>query len=77
MYKKTNEQLLDQLEDYLLNDRKFRNEFFNNPIKGLESIHIKSTPEITQFLKDFNWPKVDKNVEKFNEKLVLCSSSGN
>jgi hypothetical protein len=64
------------IEERLISDREFRKAFFNNPVRCLKDACIEPTSEIVKFLKNFDWPEIDRNVANFNEKLVLCSSSG-
>ncbi len=71
------EPVLNLLEERLINDRMFRKTFFNNPAESINNIGIKPSPALVKFLTDFDWPEIATDVEKFNEKLVLCSSSGN
>jgi hypothetical protein len=70
------ETILDLIEEKLLNDRAFRKAFFDDSVTSLENLGIKQTPEIAEFIKDLEWPLVEIDVANFDEKLVLCSSSG-
>jgi len=68
--------VLDTLFERLVNDRNFRKEFFDDPIESLKKIGIEPTSAIVEFLTNFNWTGINKDLTSFNEKLVLCSSSG-
>lgn len=65
----------DVLLDCLLSDRKFRKVFLKNPLMGIEKLGIKLEPNMVASLRNFHCPPLCRDVAKFNEKLVLCSSA--
>ncbi len=61
--------------DHLLNDKEFRQSFFNDPKKFLKNPDVNMPPEIISILQKFRCPQISDNVTSFNDKLVLCSSA--
>ena len=67
--------LMDVLLDRLLDDKELRRSFFADPLVGAEKLGVSLDSEAISLLRNFQCPLVSSNVAKFNEKLVLCSSS--
>lgn len=71
------ETIFDFLLERLLYDTEFRTAFFNDPKRSIEKSGVKLTPEMAISLGEHDWLQiVDRNMAYFNEKLVLCASSG-
>jgi len=69
------ERSFELIIDQLLNDSEIRRQFLNNPESILRQFNIHLTPEEINKIKEVNL-EIKKNMVNFNEKLVLCSSSG-
>ncbi len=70
-----NEDFSDDIFKYLLESEDNRNSFFSNPINVLNNLGIEKK-EHKEIIRSFNINKSDTVDAQFNEKLVLCSSSG-
>lgn len=66
----------DLILNRLIDDQKFREIFFRDPQDAVQQLGIHLTSEELAALRDFDWTKTCKSMVTFNEKLVLCSSSG-
>lgn len=64
------------LLDKLLNDQEFREAFFADPRDAIKGFGISLTKGEIARLMNLKWAKNNENMVAFNEKLVLCSSSG-
>ena len=69
------ERSFELIIDWLLNDLEIRRQFLNAPEDVLRQFNIYLTPEEINKIKEINL-EIRKDMVNFNEKLVLCSSSG-
>ena len=59
-----------------MENAKTRDEFFSNPELLLKNRGIFVDPEVIEIIKRVSIFNIDGERMSFNEKLVLCSSSG-
>jgi len=69
--------MLDALFDFLVYNRESRKAFFSNPRVTAEKLGIRWGPQIASVLEDLCCLSVSKDIAKFDERLVLCSSIPN
>lgn len=60
----------------LLNNQEFRKAFFEDPKKVMEEFKVRLTKNEIDKLLSLKIINCQKNIIEYNEKLVLCSSSG-
>ena len=70
-----NEDFSDDIFKYLLESEDNRNSFFSNLISILNNLGIEKKRH-QEIIRSFNINKSDSVDANFDEKLVLCSSSG-
>lgn len=62
--------------DRLLSEPKVRKQFFMDPEGSLKQFNTTLAPEEINRIKNINCKAIKEDTISFNEKLVLCSSSG-
>lgn len=65
----------DAILGRLLDDKQFRKTFFKNRQSDIERFGVTLDQETRAFLEKRVCPQVSKDVARFDEKLVLCSSA--
>jgi hypothetical protein len=66
----------ERILNRLATDNRFSEEFFSDPKAALSRIGFDLTPEEKATLGKFKRPEHSDAMESFDERLVLCSSSG-
>ncbi len=61
---------------YLIENEESRDRIFEDPARMLPNIRLKLSAEDLGILKQIGLFRILRNEKGFNEKLVLCSSSG-
>lgn len=65
----------DSVLSRLLDNKRFRKAFFKNKPADVEKLGVALDQETRSFLEKRVCPQISKDIAKFDEKLVLCSSA--